>query len=670
MSDFKKKMEEKYPVPDRISPENMVNLIEEKKVSKKKRRIGILTSVTSVAACCAIVGTMALMLPEKNNKPDGDDNKPYVEDFKENNKVDGVINLEVPQSSMSYKEIYSILSEMYKDKQNLFIYENGFEIDGVLPDVEISEEIGGDLAPDGSINKGDAEISPGGQEDDFYETYEQVEGVAEADVIKTDGKFIYYLSGDCIYVINLDGEILSKTDVINTKSDYLNSEMFLLGNKLVYMYSKNYNDECSVSIYNISDAGVLTVENSFTQDGEYITSRLIGNKLYMVSYKYVWDFENTSPDDPVTFIPCYQTNEDLCTVKAENVFINNACEFSGYAVISQINIDDFSKTDVSTTFTNYPTVYCSKDNIYLISNFVKYNQPEDGQDFGYYFNYSNHCYITRFSLSEKLKLTGRNIVDGHILNQFSADEYDGYFRIATTRENDNALYVFDKDLKLCSTTGDMGKGEKIKSVNFSGEKAYIVTFRQTDPLYTIDLSDPMNPKILDELKVSGFSTHLRKYRDNLLIGFGNEADENSGFVTGVKLSMFEEDEKGKQTEIAKVAITSSEDCYYIGSPASYNHKYLLINSEKDIIGFPYVSYGDYIITDELGYDKEYYSFTDYFYILYNYTESGFEELCSVEVSDTDARAIYIGDVIYIFCKNEIILVDMSTGEIQGKTSLS
>lgn len=665
MSDFKKKMEEKYPVPERLSPENIVNLIEEKKASDKRKKIGLITGITSVAACCAIVGAVALSNPSIDKEND----KSYISDFEASEKVDGVINLGNSQYHMSYKDIYNILNDMYEERQERYDYYYGDVAgdmwvekgDAVVEDTMTNESVQEETAPP-KENAGDNK--------DFYETYQQVEGVAEADVIKTDGKFIYYLSGNYIYVIDLNGEVLNKTSVSNTKCEYLQAEMFLVENKLVYMYSRDYGDSCSVDTYEISEGGKLTLGGSFTQEGQYITSRLIGDKLYMVSYKNMYDFKDAVVDKPVTYIPTYEINDKAETVKAENVVINNASEFYGYAVISQVDINSIDDTIVKTTFTNSPTVYCNKDNIYLISNFNKYEMVKE-KDFSYYTS-TLHCYVTRFSVKNNLALTGRTIIDGFVKDQFSADEYDGYFRIAVRRDVDNALYVFDKNFKLCSCVGDMGKGEQIKSVSFEGDKAYIVTFRQTDPLYTIDLSNPEKPVILDELKISGFSTHLRRFKDNLLLGFGNEADERNGIVTGIKLSMFEEDESGKQTEIAKVVISAENDSvyYYVDSPATSDHKYLLINSEKNIIGFPYTAYGEYVITDEFDFYKEYKTYSDNRYNIYNFTGDGFEELCSIEVSDTNARAIYIEDVIYILCEDNIYLVDMNSGELLKENKIS
>jgi len=284
MSDFKKKMEDKYTVPDKISPENMVKLINENKASKKRKKIRLISGITSLAACFAIIIGISANTNngitdsgENNKKPENN----FVSEMENNPSVNGVVNLQSNKNTLSYKEIYNILSKI-NDREYLYLYQSGVDFDDEEADLSTppvhNESI--QEAPSTSPN-GDNDAN----RDEFSETYQQVEGVAEADVIKTDGKFIYYLSGDCIYVINLKGDILSKTQVINT-SEYMVSEMFLVENKLVYMYSdkKDNNNICSAEIYQINDKGELNKENFFTQDGAYITSRMINNKLYIISY--------------------------------------------------------------------------------------------------------------------------------------------------------------------------------------------------------------------------------------------------------------------------------------------------------------------------------------------------------------------------------------------------
>jgi uncharacterized secreted protein with C-terminal beta-propeller domain len=246
-------------------------------------------------------------------------------------------------------------------------------------------------------------------------------------------------------------------------------------------------------------------------------------------------------------------------------------------------------------------------------------------------------------------------VNGYVLNQFSMDEYNGYFRIATTIERwaessntflegevvsfsrnelSNSVYVLNEKLEVVGSVGDFGKSESIKSVNFAGDIAYVVTYFQTDPLFAIDLSNPTSPKILGELKITGYSSYMHSWSDGLLLGFGVDADE-SGFEKGVKLVMFNVFDNGDLKENGIYQINSeSLGRSYVYSQAVYDHKQLMIDPEKNIIGFP-------VYTDSYNY-----------YFLFKYENGEFTNIGYID-NDNDFRiyfdrAVYIGDYVYIF----------------------
>ena len=173
---------------------------------------------------------------------------------------------------------------------------------------------------------------------------------------------------------------------------------------------------------------------------------------------------------------------------------------------------------------------------------------------------------------------------GTALNQFSMDEYNGYFRIATTTstaESKNHLYVLDSNLNIVGKVEDLAAGERIYSARFIGDKAYMVTFRQIDPLFVIDLEDPYNPGVLGYLKVPGVSDYLHPYDENHIIGVGRDATEE-GRMLGMKLSLFDVSDVANPTEVSKYIIgergTSSE--------ALYDHKAFLFSKEKNLLVLP------------------------------------------------------------------------------------
>ena len=154
------------------------------------------------------------------------------------------------------------------------------------------------------------------------------------------------------------------------------------------------------------------------------------------------------------------------------------------------------------------------------------NQGELAKDF------TERTVITKFGLDDgEVEFLGTGDVKGHILNQFSMDEYDEHFRIATTSGNfwqgdsANNVYVLDPDLEVVGELEDLAPGEKIYSVRFMGEKGYVVTFKKIDPLFVIDLSDHENPSVLGKLKIPGYSDYLHPYDENHIIGIGKETVE-------------------------------------------------------------------------------------------------------------------------------------------------
>jgi len=199
----------------------------------------------------------------------------------------------------------------------------------------------------------------------------------------------------------------------------------------------------------------------------------------------------------------------------------------------------------------------------------------------------------------KISVSNRNIqykatgnVPGRVLNQFSMDEYNGNFRIATTTGNRwggeattlNHVYVLDGNLNVIGKLEDIAKGEQIYSARFIGDKGYLVTFRRTDPLFVIDLSNPSNPKILGELKLPGFSDYLHPYDDTHLIGVGMETD-STGRITGqIKLSLFDVSDVSNPRELAKYLIGGNGTYSY--SEALYDHKAFLFSKSKNLLVIP------------------------------------------------------------------------------------
>jgi uncharacterized secreted protein with C-terminal beta-propeller domain len=194
-------------------------------------------------------------------------------------------------------------------------------------------------------------------------------------------------------------------------------------------------------------------------------------------------------------------------------------------------------------------------------------------------------------------------------------------------ETSNGLYVLDSNLDVVGELSGLAKDEQVYSVRFSGDIGYFVTFRQVDPLFAVDLSDPQNPRMLSELKIPGFSQYLHVYGKGLLFGLCMEADDRTGMTTCMKMSMFDTSNPRDVREKDKLLLDSSY------SEALYNHKAILLLPDKNIIAFP----------------------ADDGYAVYGYSEAkGFSKRGSMKFDNAyQGRGVLIEDVLYI-CTSEAI----------------
>jgi uncharacterized secreted protein with C-terminal beta-propeller domain len=195
--------------------------------------------------------------------------------------------------------------------------------------------------------------------------------------------------------------------------------------------------------------------------------------------------------------------------------------------------------------------------------------------------------------SGKIEYKSQGEVPGRVLNQFSMDEYQGYFRIATTTGHvsrigsgsaKNHVYVLDEGLDIVGRLEGIAPGERIYSARFMGSKAYLVTFKKVDPLFVIDLSDSRNPKVLGELKIPGYSDYLHPYDEMHLIGVGKETEDAGSFAwfQGVKIALFDVSDPENPQEISKYVIGERGTDSY----ALRDHRAFLFSKSKNLLVIP------------------------------------------------------------------------------------
>ncbi|NLC02747.1 MAG: hypothetical protein GX787_00520 [Tissierellia bacterium] len=436
---------------------------------------------------------------------------------------------------------------------------------------------------------------------DFTTTNEQVAGVNEADIVKTDGKFIYYAQSDSVkvYLANNGKPIL--TDEIKSKIDPNKGqvigyqELFIDKNRLIvigtiegldnwirplepvdelrsimpYPVQDSY---VYVGVYSVNENGKLELLKEVQVEGNILSSRKTDNTLYLLSNKYVYQY---GIEDDFK-LPMYKDSSVAQTYKelsVRDIMYYPYRPADNYLLITAIDIQNTEKpANIQAFLGSGREIYMTPDRLYVVAE-----------------DYSNTLgsitNIARFSIDGlKIGYSGGGFVKGSILNQFSMDEWNGNFRIATNtwdRETSNSLYILDKDLEQIGAIENLAPGERIYSVRFMEDKAYIVTFRQVDPLFVIDTSNPRAPKVLGELKIPGFSNYLHPISENTLLGIGQDADEKTGQQGGIKLSLFDVSDSAKPREIHNIILGES------GSYAEVlnNHKALMVDNKRDIVGF-------------------------------------------------------------------------------------
>jgi len=587
-------------------------------------------------------------------------------------------------TAKSYDEIYSVLSDMAaaEPMESNIVYSTG----GIMLAAPKANPSAG-----GGVNSvAEDAVDMGG----VYGTNTQVAGIDESDIVKTNGKYIYHYRFDSktggaqIKITAVDG--LKAVSTIELP-DYSDAEMYISGNRLIAVqnmsraavdaiaeslteplsdYLSGKKDESIIVpeyekrlsrrrmtfteaiVFDITDKAAPKELKRYQQDGSYVSSRMSGDMLYLVSNKSV--YSDISPAVPARFYLPYAGNQNAVKpISAENILLPSYRENFNYAVVTSMNVLS-GKTDTKAVLGMADEIMMSKNNLYLAATVY------DGQR-GYRDRATG---VSRFAVTDDgLKYIADAKIAGYIDNQFSLDEHQGNLRIATTSYSDsgetvNNLYLLDSTMKQIGAVENLAPGERIYSVRFMGDTAYVVTFKETDPLFVIDLSDPTKPVVKGELKIPGFSEYLHPIDENTLIGLGNNTmttKYGSVITDGLKLSLFDVSDPLDPREKYNCLIGNRGS----DSPALQNHKAFMYYAEKGIFGFPatvYTTYG--AAADEPYSGESRLSFGGYLVI--KPAADRFEIIGTIPAADSNGknsfmhndsgsaieRGIYIGETLY------------------------
>jgi len=468
----------------------------------------------------------------------------------------------------------------------------------------------------------DKEIVP-----EHSDTTVQEEGVDEADIVKNDGNYIYVISNG-YFVVLKSWPASELAEVSRTAISGYAYDMYVAGDRAV-VFSTVYDDITfndgsvgprsysflKISIFDISDRAAPALAREVYVEGYYASSRMIGSRVYVLASSYLYGFgaydimygpyydgyvsgdysadeigeivnEQLEEVSLVDILPKYydirysgdgnvEKSDQICA--CENFYIPET--MNGRTLTSLITLDasdDAAPLESASIFSDNGQVYVSRENLYMAATnywgWINISPMEES------FEMKEETFIHKFKLGSEPEYLGSGSVEGYVPDHFSMGEYEDRLRVATTlnnwsssEESSNNVYVLREENGGLAVTGSItgiAPGERIYAARFIGERGYVVTFRQVDPLYTLDLSDPANPVIAGELHMPGYSTYLHPLGEDHLMGIGQNADE-SGTIDGLQLAIYDVSDIASPVRTHHLVIGES---WYTSSEALYSHK--------------------------------------------------------------------------------------------------
>ena len=689
-----RKAAEEIEIPEALKPEQIEKQLQEQKAKQQQenqhlkpkkskkiipwRRLGSMVAVLALVVCSGIYITVTRV--DKNSGTGQTDSIAMTDtqqtvgeagETEEAEHVDVASLGTMYHRASDYKEVYQTLLKGYQ--QNWIEGEMSAETSTATSEDKASGNAAKDESADMDLSEGSKE---GGK--DYSTTNLQMEGVDESDIAKIDGSYIYtvedkyivitdirdgkleevtrFLPKDCgaadrVMEIYVDGDQLilvvqcyetsleknSKAGSDVETKDEENSDKETAVSDVAkdgaFCYKMNGKSTTQIQVYSIVDRRNPEFEGRLIQDGYYNTSRKIGDVVYLFTqYHMTSDVVGYVEKEYTSVIP--KVNGEK--VAAGEIYLPESSGESGI-LVSSLDVNKPDKVlDSKLVISGYAQTYISKDALYL------YEEDYDG---------AMITNIAKFALDEgRISGVAATAVRGYVRDTFAINASDGYLRVLTTdystEDEVNALYILDENMKLTGQLTGIAPGEEIYAARFMGNTGYFVTYRNTDPLFTVDLSAPANPEIIGELKVTGFSEYLHFWDDTHLLGIGYESDEKTGNIENIKLSMFNIENPGEVTEEAKLVL---KDVDY--SEALYDYKSVIISKDKNLIGLVCEDYSS--------------SRTKQTYQIYSYENGTFKKQAEIPgingVNYENVRGMYSGNVFYLWINDNITSYDMTDG---------
>jgi inhibitor of cysteine peptidase len=597
-----------------------------------------------------------------------------------------------------------IATNMAKANQNQNTYAFDALKDGAQRnDLDSQTESNGAIAPTAS--------------DEYSSTNLQVAGVDEADIVKSDGEYLYVVADSTIYIVKAypsnQARIVSRISL----DDIYGAQIYVVDNKLVVLADKSiyylyrepatgdggevivgtstesndgdsvpptegndttpndekdiliapyyyYNSEVQLTVYDITNKANPVLARTLTVNGTLSGSRMIGDYVYVVTSQSATEPNSNNENGFDVVLPVIGGDTVKNVAVDEIRYIDVVDQYYTLTTIIAVNAVNDGATPTYESFLAGQTanMYVSQDNMYLVvpdtNNWLFFAQSSAEES-------KQETLVYRVKLDlQSMNVEAQGSVEGFVNDQYSMDEYNGYFRIATTvwmnswtdegftSDSTNNLFVLDMNLNTVGKLENLAQGESIYATRFMGDKVYLVTFRQVDPFFVIDTTNPTQPTVLGYLKIPGYSGYLHPYDATHIIGIGQE---NST----LKLSLFDVTDYSNPVEVAKYVV----DADWSDSQALWDHKAFLFEKSKNLLALPvtknnYNTISRVDVDPDSGVKEEYVESNGSYFqgaYVFSVTAQGFTlrgeithhtEADQYEWDATINRILYIGDVLY------------------------
>ncbi len=676
LSSIKKELDKPIEMPETLSKNSIAALVAGKEQSGKKlSRKRLMRTLSAITAALAVVLSVGLYIN-------------YLNTPKPIEMPDIIANAEYPLSGNSEETIVEYFKALavYREQNEGFKLFSA--VDGALS-AQVAEDsaVAGSAPGDSGIiaetynayaKPGSATGTTGDSDDsaDFGTTNTQISTIDEEDILKNDGRYLYYLKDYYLVIIDTQTMETASSTPVNFNMDAVDfNGLYLIGDKLTVIASAwdSSGDKTFLNIYDISDRANPELIEEFAQDGQFFSSRLIGERLLLLSQKTEYCGCKAEDITYETVAPKTYSGGEEATLSSQMITIvpQEDSYSETYLIMTNVDLSE-KKPDFKTSaiLGSGSDIYCTSENLYITSSKNIWDET-DGETVR---NFRSVTEISRFSIEKGvIEFKAKGEVSGRTLNQFSLDEHSGYLRVATTNSftesgSSNRITVLDTQLNEVAKIDGIAPGETIQSVRYIGDYGYVVTFLQTDPLFVIDFTDMENPKIAGELKIPGFSSYLHPF-NGYLVGIGTDGDE-AGSTNNLKISLFDISDPTKPQEIDRFILKNTW--------AETGHKTVMDCSNRDILGFVYGDYdsgitsfctlkikdgkisliGSYNNADEEDGKQG-----------TSYSSSGSEKLLyysSALPTASVKRGTYIGDTLYTLSASRVCAFPLEGGECRWK----